>query len=203
MRGLLKRLWYTHRFKLLAMAAALLACMCYHKILYLCMEPFAALMIAMLPIVALNDDAVSHFDRWHLILPLKRQRYADAYYLFTAMLTLLLLSVHTVIWFQVGLEEGWAVVAGVLTVLCLLAPAVYLPVSFRFGIAAGRLTAIGMILPYVLLIVSVIDLWGLLVVPPQELTAFLTAGLLPVAAPVLLFAVSRNLSARALQTKKY
>lgn len=204
MRGLLKRLWYTHRFKLLAMAAALLAGMCYHKMLYLFMEPFAALMIAMLPIVALNDDAVSHFDRWHLILPLKRQRYADAYYLFTAMLTLLLLTVHTVIWFQVGLEEGWATVAGILTVLCLLAPAVYLPVTFRFGIAAGRLTAIGMILPYILMVLRSIDLWGFLGdLQMKGFAAFIEAGLLPVAVPVLLFAVSRNLSARALQTKKY
>ena len=204
MRGLLKRLWYTHRFKLLAMAAALLACMCYHKMLYLFMEPFAALMIAMLPIVALNDDAVSHFDRWHVILPVKRQRYADAYYLMTALLTLLLLTAHTVAWFRSGLDEGYVMTVGLLLILCLLAPAVYLPVTFRFGIAAGRLTAIAMTLPYILMVLRCIDMWGFLDdLQMKGFAAFIEAGLLPVAVPVLLFAVSRNLSARALQTKEY
>ncbi|MBP0974806.1 MAG: hypothetical protein J6P20_01940, partial [Oscillospiraceae bacterium] len=98
----------------------------------------------------------------------------------------------------------WATVAGILTVLCLLAPAVYLPVTFRFGIAAGRLTAIGMILPYILMVLRSIDLWGFLGdLQMKGFAAFIEAGLLPVAVPVLLYAVSLCLSARALQRAEY
>ena len=103
MRGLLRKQWYAQRFVLLAALAVLLAGMCYNTVLYLFMEPFAALVIAMLPVFTLNDDAVSHFDRWHVTLPVKRQRYGDSYYLMTALLTVLLLTVHTVIWFRSGL----------------------------------------------------------------------------------------------------
>ena len=198
------KVWYAHRFALLAVTAVLLAGMCYNMVLYLFMEPFAALVIAMLPIFSLNDDAVSHFDRWHVILPVKRQRYGDAYYLMTALLTLLLLTAHTVAWFRSGLDEGYVMTVGLLLMLCLLAPAVYLPVTFRFGIAAGRLTAIAMTLPYILMVLRSIDLSGFLGdLQMKGFAAFIEAGLLPVAVPVLLFAVSRNLSARALQTKEY
>ena len=202
MRGLLRKQWYAQRFVLLAALAVLLAGMCYNTVLYLFMEPFAALVIAMLPVFTLNDDAVSHFDRWHVTLPVKRQRYGDSYYLMTALLTVLLLTVHTVIWFRSGLDEGWLITMGMLTVLCLLAPAVYLPVTFRFGIAAGRLTAIVMILPYILMTYEIIDIWGILGIP-QRFLPFLTAGLLSVAVPVLLFAVSRCLSVKALQKSEY
>lgn len=204
MRGLLRRQWYAYSGMLTAALAVLTACVCYHGVLYLFIEPFAALLIAMLPAFALNDDAVSHFDRWHVILPVKRQRYGDAYYLMTALLTLLLLTAHTVAWFRSGLDEGYVMTVGILLILCLLAPAVYLPVTFRFGIVAGRLTAITMTLPYILMVLRCIDMWGFLGdLQMKGFTAFIEAGLLPVAVPVLLFAVSRNLSARALQTKEY
>ena len=202
MRGLLLKEWYAHRFIWLTALAVLIFGWFYNEILYLFMEPAAALLIAMLPIFSLHQDAVSRFDCWHLTLPVKRSRYADVYYLMIAGMMLPLLIVHSVIWLRSELGAYFAVL-GALMLLCLLAPAVYLPVTFRFGIAAGRVAALVMILPYTLLILTVTDLWGIWGEWERGIVSFLSAGVPVVGVPVLLFAVSRFISARILNQAEY
>ena len=203
MRGMLLKELYQHRLGLIAVTAILLAVMCMNRILYLFAEPFAALAIAMYPVFSLHADAVSRFDRWHVILPAERRCYADVYYLMLAVMTVLLLTVHTLTWFYLGLDEGFTAIAAGLTVLCLLAPAVYLPVTFRFGITAGRLTAIVMILPYVLLGITLTDITGSFGSWERGTIALLSGGAVSAAVPVLLFVLSWMRSAALLKAKEY
>ena len=202
MRGLLLKEWYAHRFVWLTALAVLIIVFWRNSVLFLFMEPAAALLIAMMPVFSLNQDAVSRFGRWHLTLPVKRSSYADVYYLMIAGMTVPLLIAHSVIWLRAELG-GYFAVLGVLMLLCLLAPAVYLPVTFRFGIAAGRAAALVMILPYTLLILAATDLYEFFGGWERRVLSLFSAGPAVVGLFMLLFAVSRYLSAWILKKAEY
>ena len=158
MRGLLIKEWYARRLGLLAAAA--LGVFIYFRIpdlffmLMLTLPP----VLSMVPVSALQTDAVSHFDRWYPVLPVKRRTYADLFFLEALLLTALYFAVYLGT-YRIFLHDIlYAGDIAVLTMQCLLTPAVCLPLTFRFGITAGRVAAIAMILPEILLLLAA---WGL------------------------------------------
>lgn len=154
MRAMLTKEWYTQgkRLCLLLFAFALIGA--YNIVLYFLLALFLEpLIIALLPLFSLNWDAVSHFDRWYPVLPVKRSTYADFYYIMAAVLTGLFLLVNALLYLHTDSAVDCSLLASLLAALgtlCLLMPAVYLPVTFRFGITAGRIAALLLLPVYVL-----------------------------------------------------
>ena len=158
MKGLLLKEWYAQRWLICLLLLAFALTGLYNIVLYFLLVIFLApLIIALLPLFSLNWDAVSHFDRWYPVLPMKRSTYADFYYIMTAVLTGLFLLVNALIYTLYLCHNLYATdgaeysVLFLLGTLCLLMPAVYLPVTFRFGITAGRIAALLVLPVYVLL----------------------------------------------------
>ena len=158
MRAMLTKEWYTRGKWLCLLLPAFALIGAYNIVLYFLLVLFLApLIIALLPLFSLNRDAVSHFDRWYPVLPMKRSSYADFYYILTAVLTGLFLLVNALLYLHTDSTVDCRQLAGLLAgllagvgTLCLLMPAVYLPVTFRFGITAGRIAAL-LLLPVYLL----------------------------------------------------
>ena len=153
MHAMLTKEWYAQRWLIcLLLAFALIGA--YNIVLYFLLVIFLApLIIALLPLFSLSRDAVSHFDRWYPVLPMKRSSYADFYYILTAVLTGLFLLVNALLYLHTDSTVDCRQLAGLLAglgTLCLLMPAVYLPVTFRFGITAGRIAALLLLPVYVL-----------------------------------------------------
>ena len=154
MRAMLTKEWYTQGKWLCLLLFAFVLIGAYNIILYFLLVLFLApLIIALLPLFSLNRDAVSHFDRWYPVLPMKRSTYADFYYILTAVLTGLFLLVNALLYLHTDSTVDCRQLAGLLAgvgTLCLLMPAVYLPVTCRFGITAGRIAALLMLPVYLL-----------------------------------------------------
>lgn len=208
MRGLLVKEWYLQRFDLITGSVLIIVLGYVNPILLLLFLVFSPLAPAVYPILSLNRDAVSHFDRWYPTMPVKRSSYADLYYLIitvlTAVLTLLMVLLFMLI--SDGAFSFGAISA--MLVLCLMMPTVYLPVTFRFGLAAGRVAALVMLLPEILLMISfansITDFspWQRWIMDcfygnKQEI------GMLFAAGTVLAFICSRMLSVRALRRAEY
>ena len=205
MRAMLTKEWYTRgkRLCLLLLAFALIGA--YNIVLYFLLVLFLApLIIALLPLFSLSRDAVSHFDRWYPVLPMKRSSYADFYYILTAVLTGLFLLVNALLYLHTDSTVDCRQLAGLLAgvgTLCLLMPAVYLPVTCRFGITAGRIAALLLLPVYVLLPLTEIfasgRLWMFLGDGNYEtvMTRVSVLGL----CMLLIFLLSRMLSVRALR----
>ena len=154
MKGLLLKEWYAQRRLICLLLLTFALTGVYNIVLYFLLVLFLApLIIALLPLFSLSRDAVSHFDRWYPVLPMKRSTYADFYYIMTAVLTGLFLLVNALLYLHtdsaVDCRQLASLLAGIGT-LCLLMPAVYLPVTFRFGITAGRIAALLLLPVYVL-----------------------------------------------------
>ena len=201
MHAMLTKEWYTQgkRLCLLLLAFALIGA--YNIVLYFLLVLFLApLIIALLPLFSLSRDAVSHFDRWYPVLPMKRSTYADFYYIMTAVLTGLFLLVNALLYLHTDSTVDCRQLAGLLAglgTLCLLMPAVYLPVTFRFGITAGRIAALLLLPVYVLLPFcgfGVID-WFNWFSPENRSVGTMVLGL----CMLLIFLLSRMLSVRALR----
>ena len=201
MRAMLTKEWYTRgkRLCLLLLAFALIGV--YNIVLYFLLVIFLApLIIALLPLFSLSRDAVSHFDRWYPVLPMKRSTYADFYYILTAVLTGLFLLVNALLYLHTDSTVDCRQLAGLLAALgtlCLLMPAVYLPVMFRFGITAGRIAALLLLPVYVLL-----PFYGFGVIDGFNWFSFdiHSAGTMALGLCMLLiFLLSRMLSVRALR----
>ena len=201
MRAMLTKEWYTRgkRLCLLLLAFALIGA--YNIVLYFLLVLFLApLIIALLPLFSLSRDAVSHFDRWYPVLPMKRSSYADFYYIMTAVLTGLFLLVNTLLYLHTDSTVECRQLAGLLAALgtlCLLMPAVYLPVTCRFGITAGRIAAL-LLLPVYLLF----PFYGFGVIDWFNWLSFDThsAGIMVLGLCMLSgFLLSRMLSVRALR----
>ncbi|MBR3045391.1 MAG: ABC-2 transporter permease [Oscillospiraceae bacterium] len=201
MHAMLTKEWYTQgkRLCLLLLAFALIGA--YNIVLYFLLVLFLApLIIALLPLFSLSRDAVSHFDRWYPVLPMKRSTYADFYYIMTAVLTGLFLLVNALLYLHTDSTVDCRQLAGLLAglgTLCLLMPAVYLPVTFRFGITAGRIAALLMLPVYVLFPFfgfGVID-WFNWFSPENRSVGTMVLGL----CMLLIFLLSRMLSVRALR----
>ena len=154
MRAMLTKEWYTQGKWLCLLLLAFVLIGAYNIVLYFLLALFLAPpIIALLPLFSLNRDAVSHFDRWYPVLPMKRSSYADFYYIMTAVLTGLFLLVNALLYLHADSTVDCRQLAGLLAgvgTLCLLMPAVYLPVTCRFGITAGRIAALLMLPVYVL-----------------------------------------------------
>ena len=153
MKGLLLKEWYTQGRVLLVTLIALAAVVRLDLGLFDSAMAVLPLPIALLPLFSLNRDAVSHFDRWYPVLPMKRSTYADFYYILTAVLTGLFLLVNALLYLHADSTVDCRQLAGLLAgvgTLCLLMPAVYLPVTCRFGITAGRIAALLLLPVYVL-----------------------------------------------------
>ncbi len=198
MRAMLTKEWYTQGkwLCLLLLAFALIGA--YNIVLYFLLVLFLApLIIALLPLFSLNRDAVSHFDRWYPVLPMKRSTYADFYYILTAVLTGLFLLVNALLYLHADSTVDCRQLAGLLAgvgTLCLLMPAVYLPVTFRFGITAGRIAALLLLPVYVLL-----PFFGFGVIDWFSFDIH-SAGIMVLGLCMLLgFFLSRMLSVRALR----
>ena len=201
MRAMLTKEWYTRgkRLCLLLLAFALIGA--YNIVLYFLLVLFLAPpIIALLPLFSLSRDAVSHFDRWYPVLPMKRSSYADFYYIMTAVLTGLFLLVNALLYLHTDSTVDCRQLAGLLAgvgTLCLLMPAVYLPVTCRFGITAGRIAALLMLPVYVLL-----PFYGFGVIDWFNWLSFDThsAGIMVLGLCMLSgFLLSRMLSVRALR----
>lgn len=202
MRAMLTKEWYTQgkRLCLLLLAFALIGA--YNIVLYFLLVLFLApLIIALLPLFSLSRDAVSHFDRWYPILPMKRSTYADFYYILTAVLTGLFLLVNALLYLHTDSTVDCRQLAGLLAgvgTLCLLMPAVYLPVTFRFGITAGRIAAL-LLLPVYLLL----PFYGFGVIDWFSFDIH-SAGIMVLGLCMLPgFLLSRMLSVRALREAEY
>lgn len=154
MRAMLTKEWYTQGKRLCLLLPAFVLIGAYNIVLYFLLVLFLApLIIALLPLFSLNRDAVSHFNRWYPVLPMKRSTYANFYYILTAVLTGLFLLVNALLYLHTDSTVDCRQLAGLLAgvgTLCLLMPAVYLPVTFRFGITAGRIAALLTLPVYVL-----------------------------------------------------
>lgn len=154
MRAMLTKEWYTRGKRLCLLLLAFVLIGAYNIVLYFLLVLFLAPpIITLLPLFSLNRDAVSHFDRWYPVLPMKRSSYADFYYILTAVLTGLFLLVNALLYLHADSTVDCRQLAGLLAgvgTLCLLMPAVYLPVTFRFGITAGRIAALLLLPVYVL-----------------------------------------------------
>lgn len=205
MRAMLTKEWYTRgkRLCLLLLAFALIGV--YNIVLYFLLVIFLApLIIALLPLFSLSRDAVSHFDRWYPVLPMKRSTYADFYYIMTAVLTGLFLLVNALLYLHTDSTVDCRQLAGLLAgvgTLCLLMPAVYLPVTFRFGITAGRIAALLLLPVYVILPCLHIDVldWFNWFSPENRSVGTMVLGL----CMLLGFLLSRMLSVRALRRAEY
>ena len=202
MRAMLTKEWYTQGkwICLLLLAFALIGV--YNIVLYFLLVIFLApLIIALLPLFSLSRDAVSHFDRWYPVLPMKRSTYADFYYIITAVLTGLFLLVNALLYLHTDSTVDCRQLAGLLAgvgTLCLLMPAVYLPVTFRFGITAGRIAAL-LLLPVYLLF----PFFGFGVIDWFSFDIH-SAGIMVLGLCMLLgFLLSRMLSVRALRKAEY
>ncbi len=200
MRAMLTKEWYTRGKRLCLLLFVFVLIGAYNIVLYFLMVLFLLpLIIALLPLFSLSRDAVSHFDRWYPVLPVKRSSYADFYYIMTAVLTGLLLLVNALLYLHTDSTVDCSLLAGLLAVLgtlCLLMPAVYLPVTFRFGITAGRIAAL--LLPVYLLL----PFCGFGVIDWFNWVSFDThsAGVMVLGLCMLLgFFLSRMLSVRALR----
>ena len=207
MKGVLLKEWYAQRW-LLCLLLAFALTGAYNIVLYFLLVIFLApLIIALLPLFSLSRDAVSHFDRWYPVLPMKRSSYADFYYIMTAVLTGLFLLVNALIYTLYLCHNLYATdgaeysVLFLLGTLCLLMPAVYLPVTFRFGIAAGRIAALLVLPVYVILPclhIGVLD-WFNWFPPENRSVGTMVLGL----CMLLGFLLSRMLSVRALRRAEY
>lgn len=201
MRAMLTKEWYTQR-RLICLLLVFALIGAYNIVLYFLLVLFLAPpIIALLPLFSLNRDAVSHFDRWYPVLPAKRSSYADFYYIAVIVSTCIYLAVQVLIG-KCVLHEDVSVSMVILHgVLCLLMPAVYLPVTCRFGITAGRIAALLMLPVYVLLPLTEIfasgRLWMFLGDGNYE-TVMTRASVLGLCM-LLIFPLSRMLSVRALR----
>lgn len=205
MHAMLTKEWYTQGKWICLLLLAFVLIGAYNIVLYFLVVLFLApLIIALLPLFSLNWDAVSHFDRWYPVLPMKRSTYADFYYIMTAVLTGLFLLVNALLYLHTDSAVECRQLAGLLAgvgTLCLLMPAVYLPVTFRFGIAAGRITAL-LVLPVYLLFpfcgFGVIDWFNWLSFDTHS-AGIMVLGLCMLSG----FFLSRMLTVRALRKAEY
>lgn len=208
MHAMLTKEWYTQGKWICLLLFVLALIGAYNIVLYFLLVIFLApLIIALLPLFSLSRDAVSHFDRWYPVLPMKRSSYADFYYIMTAVLTGLFLLVNALIFTLYLCHNLYATdgaeysVLFLLGTLCLLMPAVYLPVTFRFGITAGRIAALLVLPVYVLL-----PFYGFGVIDGFNWFCFdiHSAGTMVLGLCMLLiFLLSRMLSVRALRGAEY
>ena len=201
MKGLLLKEWYTQGRVLLVTLIALAAVVKLNLGLFDSAMVVLPLPIALLPLFSLNRDAVSHFDRWYPVLPAKRSSYADFYYIAVIVSTCIYLAVQVLIGKYVLHEDVRVSMVLLHGVLCLLMPAVYLPVTCRFGITAGRIAALLTVPVYVLLPLAEIlasgRLWMFLSDGNYE-TGMTRVSVLGVCM-LLIFLLSRMLSVRALR----
>ncbi len=201
MKGLLLKEWYTQGRVLLVTLIALAAVVKLDLGLFDSAMAVLPLPIALLPLFSLNRDAVSHFDRWYPVLPAKRSSYADFYYIAVIVSTCIYLAVQVLIGKYILHEDVSVSMVILHGVLCLLMPAVYLPVTCRFGITAGRIAALLLLPVYVLLPLTEIfasgRLWMFLGDGNYEtvMTRVSVLGL----CMLLIFSLSRMLSVRALR----
>ena len=113
------------------------------QISYLC--ALTAVMAAMLPMTLMAYDEQSRFDRFAFALPVSRAEIVLGKYAVT-LLSVLWIAVFYVLGGLLSAAFGlldlaqWNLgeLAGMLT-LPLIAPALYLPLAFRFGVEKGRL----------------------------------------------------------------
>ena len=116
------------------------------QISYLC--ALTAVMAAMLPMTLMAYDEQSRFDRFAFALPVSRAEIVLGKYAVT-LLSVLWIAVAYVLGGLLSAAFGlldlaqWNLgeLAGMLT-LPLIAPALYLPLAFRFGVEKGRIWVI-------------------------------------------------------------
>ena len=201
MHAMLTKEWYTQGKWICLLLFVLAVCLFCYVGYFEFAEMILPFVIAVLPLFSLNKDAVSHFERWYPAMPVKRSSYADFYYIMTAVLTGLLLAAHLYYEIRHMNSPIDLCMLGVLGTHCLLMPAVYLPVTFRFGIAAGRIAALLVLPVYVILPclhIGVLD-WFNWFSPENRSVGTMVLGL----CMLLGFLLSRMLSVRALRGAEY
>ena len=201
MHAMLTKEWYTQGKWICLLLFVLAVCLFWYVGYFEFAEMILPFVIAVLPLFSLNRDAVSHFERWYPAMPVKRSSYADFYYIMTAVLTGLLLAAHLYYEIRHMYSPIDLCLLGVLGTHCLLMPAVYLPVTFRFGIAAGRIAALLVLPVYVILPclhIGVLD-WFNWFSPENRSVGTMVLGV----GMLLGFLLSRMLSVRALRRAEY
>lgn len=201
MRAMLTKEWYTQGKWICLLLFVLAVCLFCYVGYFEFAEMILPFVIAVLPLFSLNKDAVSHFERWYPAMPVKRSSYADFYYIMTAVLTGLLLAAHLYYEIRHMYSPIDLCMLGVLGTHCLLMPAVYLPVTFRFGITAGRIAALLVLPVYVILPCLHIDVldWFNWFSPENRSVGTMVLGLCMLSG----FLLSRMLSVRALRRAEY
>ena len=204
MKGLLLRLWYGIRIGVLPGAACILILSLISPDTAAFVMPFAALGIAVSLCPVIGSDAASGFERYRLTLPVKRRTIADAYYLTILVLTviLVLFALLLLVWHHAVLIPPYIFY---LIALCLLMPAVFLPLTIRFGRVAGMIGAM-IVLTLNMLSLPMMIILAIMTIPSEggEIVSasYSWYELLPGAAAAVLFILSWLFSRRVIEKKR-
>ena len=205
MKGLLLRNLYSLRIPVLIAAAVVLILSLSGSSSAAFVIPFAAMGIAVLPCPLFAADAQSRFESYRLTLPVKRRTIADAYYLTVLLLTVILLLFSLLMLLRNQMDLKLYYLSN-LTAYCLLMPAVFLPLTLRFGRIAGMIAAMIVLVLYMMAFPMMI-LVAILTMPTEGAVTVSASyswyELLPGPVVTVLFSVSWLLSRRLIEKREF
>ena len=204
MKGLLLRMWYMIRLPFIAAEAVLLILAAVCPTVALMLLIYAAMIISVVMCRLLIADETPHFNRWRLILPLRRRTITDAYYLAVLFLTACLMLPAALAELQYH-SGGSVLYFSWLVTLSLLMPAVFYPAALRFGRTVGAVCAFAALFleMYGFLNVSMIKVDQVIFFDGAEQMCFEWFETLPGPAALVIFGISRMISVRVIENREF